>query len=1767
MPSQQVTLKATGLFTSQNQLETPEGALKVASNVIVKRNDVIESRRGFKLYGTQSTSLTKQIAVYKERLLKHFGTTLAFDTQVLNANLESIFADFSGTFTEVDPGLRIKFIESNGNMYFTTAEGIKKISATNGSQFTTAAGYITNAGGVKAINGSAHIELELGNQTGFLPGDAAVAYRIVWGYNDANKNLILGTPSERIVVYNPLMGLLVPDFDRLLGALDDITTNTTTAFIGDGDYVSTLHLETTATPPSLQTQIIALATKIDNDIYYAKAAPVTTEPLTITTVEIATLGSDKQATISFGVGVPTDYFQPGSKISVSGYTTAAQTPLNGNWTVLTASATDITFFIDPAAAVLAVAASDATGTINSYEYRYAISNVTVDDTQFDLNTIVVNNPATNNQLRVMQGAIEGIITQLQAEPIGVITAGNQTTYISVLDITTTVNVILTVNIPQDITPVYFVQIYRGNIAQATGPTILSDLVPDDEMKLVYEAFPTAAELLARQMIIEDIVLDDFKGANLYTNPATGEGINQANDVPPIAKDINRFKNVLFYANTKTRQRLLLNLLGITNFKAGNITLVSAGAPATITTDSPHFLTVNQIVYINGTGSTALDGFTHRVASTPTDSTFTVAASGGAGSTSGYWTNAMVAIVTELGAQQYYFIKGVAEERTFTAGTKANTNDGAAGANYGTIFSGNSATEYYFWFDKTGTAVDPAIVGATGIKIDITNVAIVTAADVAQQARNTLSRFPYDFNVSGATDQIIITNTNEGPATNSISSTLGAGWSVTTGTQGRGENAALHEVLLSDVISPAQELDQTSRSFMNVVNLNQSEQVYFYYLSGLADVPGKFLVEGRGLANPQFVMLANNEDVGQSFDPPITPIPNATLSNSAANPTVVTLNSHGLVSGNTAVIAFSNSTASINGFQLVTFLSTNTFSVPVNVTTAGTTGVLTNLTTAVSSDDEEKKNRIYYSKFQQPEAVPLLNFFDVGSEEKAILRIFPLRDSLFVFKEDGLFRVSGEVAPFNLALFDSSCIMLAADSLGIANNLIYSWTTQGISAVSESGVDILSRSIDIDILKLASANFPNFKTITWGVGYDSDNSYSVYTNLDPSNSVAVIGYRFSNLTNTWTTIDKTQTCGIINSTDDRMYMGAGDVNFIEQERKTFSRLDYADRELMSSLAANSFQNGGARIKLPSTVGVEKGDVLYQEQYVTVYNYNNLLQNLDADMGVGNVPILSITTGLSPLVTVKNRTFVPGDINTGTDTITITAHGFINNEKIRIVSSGSMPAPLSANVDYWIIGATSNTFQLATIANGPAINLTTVGTGTHTAFKYHNLVVNDFVTLASVNTDPIINGTYQVVTVPNGYQFTITLTSPVVIAGTSGTAHLAYLETLEMAGGEDPRVKLLELAAKLDTDPKTQFSNYLDIIEAKSGTIVSNTAANPTVISILTASFLPGGVNTATDTITTGLAHGLTNGEQVTFVSTGTLPGGIVAGTVYYVRSASPTTFQISLSAVTTPIVITNITTTGTGVHTVQLNHELKSGRYVAITGTNSTPTFDGSYSITAVNLHQFSVPVSIVISGSAGTYTTNTANINDLRASYNAITGNLNLDPGPISTSYLTLTDLVQIEALITSVNTFTNEITLAPAINFIVGPLVIFKAIETIFQYSPQTMGDPLNWKHLTQFTMMFENKAFTEAIMSFGTDLLPELIEVPFAGDGNGIFGIGNNFGEGFFGGGSHAAPFRTYFPRQVMRCRFVVIRWHHKTAREMFGVFGVTIDGNTGISSRAYR
>lgn len=85
-------------------------------------------------------------------------------------------------------------------------------------------------------------------------------------------------------------------------------------------------------------------------------------------------------------------------------------------------------------------------------------------------------------------------------------------------------------------------------------------------------------------------------------------------------------------------------------------------------------------------------------------------------------------------------------------------------------------------------------------------------------------------------------------------------------------------------------------------------------------------------------------------------------------------------------------------------------------------------------------------------------------------------------------------------------------------------------------------------------------------------------------------------------------------------------------------------------------------------------------------------------------------------ISAKSFATTDVNTSTDTITETSHNYYTGLVGQVSSSGSLPGGLSTSTDYYVIKLTANTYQLASsLANanaGTAVNLTSVGSGTHT-----------------------------------------------------------------------------------------------------------------------------------------------------------------------------------------------------------------------------------------------------------------------------------------------------------------------------------------------------------------------------------------------------------------------------------------------------------------------
>lgn len=245
------------------------------------------------------------------------------------------------------------------------------------------------------------------------------------------------------------------------------------------------------------------------------------------------------------------------------------------------------------------------------------------------------------------------------------------------------------------------------------------------------------------------------------------------------------------------------------------------------------------------------------------------------------------------------------------------------------------------------------------------------------------------------------------------------------------------------------------------------------------------------------------------------------------------------------------------------------------------------TNNVSSSDA-KKNGIYVSKSGQPEAVPLLNYYTAGSADEDILRGIALRDAVFVHKSDGIFRITGD-SPNNLqvTLFDSTAKLLAEDSAVAFNNQIHAMTDQGAAAISDSGVQITSRDIEKDLIALFSSQYTNAAAACFGVAYESERKYLLWTVSSTSDTVATKAWVFNTFTNAWTTWNRTRTCGFVNPYDDKLYMGDG-TDQLYVERKTYTLEDYADEEFAVTISASS----GTTVTVNSTASAVVGQTLAQ-----------------------------------------------------------------------------------------------------------------------------------------------------------------------------------------------------------------------------------------------------------------------------------------------------------------------------------------------------------------------------------------------------------------------------------------------------------------------------------------------------------------------------------------------------------------------------------------------
>lgn len=123
---------------------------------------------------------------------------------------------------------------------------------------------------------------------------------------------------------------------------------------------------------------------------------------------------------------------------------------------------------------------------------------------------------------------------------------------------------------------------------------------------------------------------------------------------------------------------------------------------------------------------------------------------------------------------------------------------------------------------------------------------------------------------------------------------------------------------------------------------------------------------------------------------------------------------------------------------------------------------------ITSSNDDKPNRLYWSNPDEPEAVPLVNFTDVGATLFPILAFAPIRDALLVFKQDGVFRVTGSApSAWNVERLETDLRLMRPECVAVCGGVAYVWADRGFFAVDGGGARSLSAgALDVELRSAA-----------------------------------------------------------------------------------------------------------------------------------------------------------------------------------------------------------------------------------------------------------------------------------------------------------------------------------------------------------------------------------------------------------------------------------------------------------------------------------------------------------------------------------------------------------------------------------------------------------------------------------------------------------------------------------------------------------------------------
>lgn len=241
----------------------------------------------------------------------------------------------------------------------------------------------------------------------------------------------------------------------------------------------------------------------------------------------------------------------------------------------------------------------------------------------------------------------------------------------------------------------------------------------------------------------------------------------------------------------------------------------------------------------------------------------------------------------------------------------------------------------------------------------------------------------------------------------------------------------------------------------------------------------------------------------------------------------------------------------------------------------------------------QQNALYFSASNQPDAVPLTNFIQVGSPNYPIQRVVAIPGSCLIFKPDGVYQLTGNTpATFAAQLFNNTVQLLANESVAVLQSSVMAYTTQGVVTIANGNVQIVSMAINDDLVQLAQ--LPAFASTAFGVAQEKERRYLLFAPTLSSDTLPTQAFAYNVTTNAWTKWvppGGQQVCGLVNIADQLLYLGCTSsavlgTPAVFQERAGTLASAYGDESFTSSsysVLSNAVTFTGLSSNLSGTFG--------------------------------------------------------------------------------------------------------------------------------------------------------------------------------------------------------------------------------------------------------------------------------------------------------------------------------------------------------------------------------------------------------------------------------------------------------------------------------------------------------------------------------------------------------------------------------------------------------